>query len=282
MATVGYGDLNLADQPDWLKVYDIGLMGMSALLLASFLALVTEELVSSRIDAALGRYPRPRSGHIVVCGLGKAGARIIAGLHDLDVPCVGIEQDAGAPGIAIARSLKIPVVLADARTPGTLDELHLDRARALMAMTNDDLANVQAAMTAREHNPDLRIVLRCFDARLAERLDHSIELDLTRSVEALAAPAFVAALLGRQVAEALPLSNVPLGVLEVEVGDGPFAGATVAELEAAGDLRVLTCGTRWRPRPDYPIALGDVLGVVGTRDACDRLLVARGDEVAAS
>lgn len=42
------------------------------------------------------------------------------------------------------------------------------------------------------------------------RLDHSIELDLTRSVEALAAPAFVAALLGRQVAEALPLSNVPL------------------------------------------------------------------------
>ena len=67
------------------------------------------------------------------------------------------------------------------------------------------------------------------------------------------------------------------------VPDGPFTGATVAELEADGDLRVLTCGGRWRPRPDYPVAAGDVLGVVGTREACDRLLVAEaGTELAAS
>jgi hypothetical protein len=89
-----------------------------------------------------------------------------------------------------------------------------------MAVTNDDLANLQCGLTAREHNPDLRVVLRIFDPRLAERLDRSVELDLTRSVSGLAAPAFTAALLGRPLAEPLPLplSNVALRVLETTIG----------------------------------------------------------------
>ena len=47
MATVGYGDVNLLDAPDWLKLFDIGLMAVSAVLLASVLAFVTDQLVSS-------------------------------------------------------------------------------------------------------------------------------------------------------------------------------------------------------------------------------------------
>ena len=130
MATVGYGDVNLATAPDWLKLYDIGLMVVSAVLLASVLALVTDLLVRQRIDRALGRYPRPTENHVIVCGLGKAGSRILAALHELDVPCVGVEQNGEAVGIAVARQLEIPVVFADARSPGTLASLHVDKARA--------------------------------------------------------------------------------------------------------------------------------------------------------
>ena len=79
MATVGYGDVNLLTAPDWLKLFDIGLMAISAVLLASVLAFVTDQLVSSRIDRALGRFPRPRKDHVIVCGLGKAGARVMPG-----------------------------------------------------------------------------------------------------------------------------------------------------------------------------------------------------------
>jgi hypothetical protein len=35
MATVGYGDVNLLSAPDWLKLFDLGLMAISAVLLAS-------------------------------------------------------------------------------------------------------------------------------------------------------------------------------------------------------------------------------------------------------
>ena len=211
MATVGYGDVNLLAAPDWLKLFDIGLMAVSAVLLASVLAFVTDQLVSSRIDRALGRFPRPRKNHVIVCGLGKAGAQVLQGLHELGVPCIGVERNPEAVGIAIARRLEIPVVFADGRAPGTLQSLHIDSARAVMALTSDDLVNLECALAARNHNPALRVVMRIFDPRLAERLDRGIELDLTRSVSALAAPAFSAALLGRVPAQPLSLSNSRCG-----------------------------------------------------------------------
>jgi Trk K+ transport system NAD-binding subunit len=275
MATVGYGDVNLAAAPDWLKLYDVGLMATSAVLLASVLAFVTDILVSSRIDRALGRFPRPAKDHVIVCGLGKAGSRILASLHELGVPCIGVDQDQAAVGVAVARQLEIPVLFADARTPGSLDAVNLGTARAILAVTSDDLANLQCGLAAREHNEDVRIVLRIFDPTLAGRLDRSVELDLTRSISALAAPAFCAALLGRRRAEALPLSNVPLRVLETEVPAGSaLVGRLIRDVHRDGELRILALGGAWRPRDDLPVAAGAEIAVVGTCRACDELLAA--------
>lgn len=273
MSTVGYGDVNLIGESDWVKIFDIGLMVTSALLIGVFLATVTEALVTTRIEQALGRFPRPTRDHVIVCGLGKAGVEVLVRLHEAEVPCVAVERSADAAGLATARALEIPVIIGDARDPGTLEGLHLDRARALMALTTDDLANIQCALMARGQNADLRVVLRCFDQKLAERLDHTIDLDLTRSVADLAAPQFAAALLGRAMAEPLPISNVPLRLLETAMPEGsPLLGRTVAEVEADGGLRFLHCGGRWRPRRNIELTAGEEVAVVGTREACDALL----------
>jgi Trk K+ transport system NAD-binding subunit len=272
MATVGYGDVNLLAAPDWLKLFDIGLMAISAVLLASVLAFVTDQLVSSRIDRALGRFPRPRKDHVIVCGLGKAGARVVQGLHALGVPCVGVERNSEAVGIEIARRLEIPVVFADGRSPGALQSLHIDQARSVMALTSDDLVNLECALAARKHNPAIRLVMRVFDPRLAERLDRGIELDVTRSVSALAAPSFSAALLGRTPAQPLSLSNVPLRVLETRVPRSwPLAGRTIGELHAGNELRVLALDGTWLPRDDHELQAGQAVSVVATKEACDAL-----------
>jgi Trk K+ transport system NAD-binding subunit len=272
MATVGYGDVNLLTAPDWLKLFDIGLMAVSAVLLASVLAFVTDQLVSSRIDRALGRFPRPRKDHVIVCGLGKAGARVLQGLHELGVPCIGVERNPEAVGISLARRLEIPVVFADGRAPGTLASLHIDHARAVMALTSDDLVNLECALSARKNNPMLRIVMRIFDPRLAERLDRGIELDVTRSVSALAAPSFSAALLGRTPAQPLSLSNVPLRVLETRIPQNwPHVGERIRDLHEHNELRVLALDGRWFPRDDHSLEPGQAVSVVATREACDAL-----------
>jgi Trk K+ transport system NAD-binding subunit len=100
-----------------------------------------------------------------------------------------------------------------------------------------------------------------------------VELDLTRSVSALSAPAFAAALLGRPLAEPLPLSNVPLRVLEAHLPQGsPLEGRSIRDVQAEGGLRILAVDGRWRPRTDLELQAGTHVSVVGTREACDALL----------
>jgi Trk K+ transport system NAD-binding subunit len=55
IATVGYGDFNFAAQPTWLRVYAIGLMAGGAVLAAIVFALVTQLLVSRRIERSFGQ-----------------------------------------------------------------------------------------------------------------------------------------------------------------------------------------------------------------------------------
>ncbi len=166
-------------------------------------------------------------------------------------------------------------MFADARTPGQLDAANLQTERAILAVTSDDLANLQCGLASREHNPAVRIVLRIFDPTLAARLDNSVELDLTRSISALAAPAFSAELLDRRSAVALALSNVPLRVLETQVPPGSaLAGRLIRDVHRDGELRILALGDHWRPRDDMSIAVGELIAVVGTRRACDELLAA--------
>jgi Trk K+ transport system NAD-binding subunit len=123
------------------------------------------------------------------------------------------------------------------------------RCPLVMAVTSDDLANIQCGLTARELSPGARVVMRIFDAHLAERLDRSVDLDLTRSVSALAAPAFTAALLDR-----------------------PLAERTIHDVNSGSDLRVLAVDGRWRPRDTIVIEPGIRLAVVGTRDGRETVL----------
>jgi len=46
----------------------------------------------------------------------------------------------------------------------------------------------------------------------------------------------------------------------------------VGALEATGDLRVMACDGTGRPDATSPVTAGASLAVVGTREACDRLL----------
>src|SRR5262249_42723040 len=106
----------------------------------------------------------------------------------------------------------------------------------------------------------------------AERLDRGIELDVTRSVSALAAPSFSAALLGRTPAQPLALSNVPLRVLETRIPQHwPLAGTTIRGLHPTDELRVLALAGPRSPRQDQPLRPGQQVSVVATKEACDAL-----------
>ena len=240
----------------------MGLMLVGALSLALVYALITDAIVGVRLARSLGERPRPRRDHVVVLGLGRIGQRVIEELVALRIPCVAIERNESAPGVQQAHRLRVPVVLFDVANADTLDGLSLDRARCVMVLTDDDAANLAAALNIRAVHSDLRVVLRLFDHDLAQRVEAAFSIHVSRSVSSLAAPAFAAALSDRRALATIPVGAQAVTVAELAV---PI-GRTVAELEQAahGEARVIALGRRWSPRAGDRVGSGEAVVAIGS------------------
>ncbi|MBK3638530.1 NAD-binding protein, partial [Streptomyces sp. MBT97] len=188
-----------------------GLVGL--LLLPVLLAAVLEALGTFRGAGALRRPPRGLGGHVVLLGLGKIGTRVLTRLRELNIPVVCVEAGPEARGLAVARRLRVPVVLGDVTQEGVLEAAKIHRAHALLAVTSSDTTNLEAALYARSLRPDLRVVLRLYDDDFATavyrtlRAAHPQALTRSRSVTHLAAPSFAGAMMGRQILGAIPVER---------------------------------------------------------------------------
>lgn len=258
--SVGYGDINLLDASPGVKLFGTAIMVLGGVTLALVFALLTDAIVGARLAQALGHGPLPRRGHVIVCGIGRTGGRVMENLVEAGVPCVAVEQADGTGDTALARRLGVPLVLGDAAAAGTLQSLRLESARALMAMTNDDLTNLQCALLARAQAPQLRVVMRLFDHDLAERVQRASNIHLSHSVSAIAAPAFAAAILGRRATAVLPVgaAMVQIAALTAE------RSTDVKTLEQSCPARVLAVDGAAFPGVDADIAPGAELLAVGT------------------
>ncbi|MEV5927387.1 NAD-binding protein [Streptomyces cellulosae] len=228
-----------------------GLVGL--LLLPVLLAAVLEALGTFRTASALRKPPRGLSGHVVLLGLGKIGTRVLTRLREQDIPVVCVEADPEARGMAVARRLRVPVVVGDVTQEGVLESAKIHRADALLALTSIDTTNLEAVLYARSVRPDLRAVLRLYDDDFAKavyrtlRTAHPAALTRSRSVSHLAAPAFAGAMMGRQILGAIPVERRVLLFAAVVVDGHPqLEGRTVAEAFRPGAWRVLALDTAAR------------------------------------
>ncbi|MGW0120854.1 NAD-binding protein [Streptomyces sp. NPDC003327] len=225
-----------------------GLVGLA--LLPLLVAGALEAFGIFRTTGALRRPPRGLSGHIVLLGLGKIGARVLARLRELDIPVVCVEQDPDARGIPLARDLGVPVVLGDVTEDGVLDAARVHRADALLALTSSDTTNLEATLAARSLKNDLRVALRLYADDFAAavyrtlRSAHPDAVTRSRSVTHLAAPAFAGAMMGRQILGAISVERKVLLFAALLVSGHPrLEGRTVAEAFRPGAWRVLALDT---------------------------------------
>ncbi|MEV6110655.1 NAD-binding protein, partial [Streptomyces sp. NPDC051940] len=221
-----------------------GLMGL--LLLPVLVAAAIEALGTFRTASALRRPPRGLSGHVVLLGLGKIGSRVLAGLRERGIPVVCVEADPQARGVALARRLHVPTVIGDVTQDEVLQAAKIRRASAILAVTSDDSTNLEAVLGSRAENPTLTAVLRLADDQFATavyrtlRDSHPGGVTRSRSVSALAAPAFAGAMMGRQILGAIPVERQVLTFVAVDASGHPeLEGRTVAEAFRPGAWRIL-------------------------------------------
>ncbi len=126
--------------------------------------------------------------HIVLCGLGHLGFRILTQLLAAKEAVVALEKDVNARFLADAKATGVPVLVRDMQEDQALLDAGVQHARAIIIATNDDMANLEVALDARRMNPKVRVVMRLFDQRLADKFKEAALIDEAFSPAALAAP----------------------------------------------------------------------------------------------
>jgi Trk K+ transport system NAD-binding subunit len=238
VTTVGYGDFSFRNQSPWLMGGAILLMLLGALFVAVFFAMLTNMLVSRRIEESLGRRRiTGLRGHVLVIGLGAVGMQAASRLVTAGSDVVVVEKNDGNRHLSQARALGVPVVIADATLPETLESVSLASASAVAVLTSDDLANLETGLAVRdqlgarwEHTP---VVLRMFDPQLARSVRHNFGFRNVRSTAALAAPWFVGAALGLDILNTFYVGDEPLLVARLKVTrGGGLDGLAMRDLDA--------------------------------------------------
>jgi Trk K+ transport system NAD-binding subunit len=262
----------------WLKVFVSVLRVAGAALTAAFTAIVTNYLLRARLGGALEVRRIPDGGHVIVCGLGNVGYRVVEELLAYGERVVVIELARDARFVATTRRLGVPVIVGDATVREVLRQAHSPTARAVITATSSDLVNLEVALLVRDLNPEQRVVVRLTDPNLAASLRESADIRFALSIPVLAAPAFVAGLFGDRVLTVCLVAGHLLAVLTLRVGpqDASLIGSTVRAV--AVNYRLLPValtaadGTR-RPRPlDVRLAPGDQLVAILALSDIERVL----------
>ena len=277
VTTVGYGDFSFRGEPDWLVGFAVVLMMTGALFVAVFFALVTNMLVSRRIEESLGRQKiTGLRGHVLVIGLGAIGLRVVQQLHDAGRDVVVIEKDEHNRHLGQLRALGVPVLIADATLPEVLATARLAAASAVAVLTSDDLANLETGLAVRDQLGSrwlqTPVALRIFDPQLAHSVRETFGFRNVRSTAALAAPWFVGAALGLDVLSTFYAGDELLLIARLRVTPGGglhglrmdelTARTRVLALRRAADRAVL----EHPPRRQTRFEQGDEAYLIGPYD----------------
>jgi len=178
--------------------------------------------------------------HVVLCGLGHLGARVLQELHSAGIPLIIIEKDKDRRFITLARELNVPVLLRDMTEDQALIDAGVPDARVIIIATNNDMANLEVALDSRRLNPKIRVIMRLYDQQIASKISSALMVDAAFSSSALAAPMVAALAMNAKVLGSSLIAGIPYVTCELKLpGDSRLAGQSVGKIEADENLRIL-------------------------------------------
>jgi len=180
-------NLKISDGPDWYKLFISASMIVGFVFAAAFTAGLVNRVIERRLTSLVGRRAGPRRDHVIVVGLGQVGMRLCLLLRSCGIPVLAIEVDGASGLLGRARRLGLPVLIGRGSDSDLMQRLSLSRARAVAAVTGNDLENIAVAMAARSVHPDIRVVMRVGDGEVANDTRSLLPLGLVRDVHRIAA-----------------------------------------------------------------------------------------------
>src|SRR5712691_490380 len=217
------------------------------------------------------------TGHFIVCGMGHVGYRIVDLLGRLGETVTVITQSARAEWIDAAQARGVPVRIGDAQDERLLVDAGIHEAQAVLAVTDQDLVNIEIALDAKRLHPDIPVVVRLFEQNLARQLESTFDIRRALAMSALAAPVFAAAALGERIVNAFTLEEswYVIGRLTLDPAS-PLINLSARHIVDQYRLATLTheregTGDVLLPHPDTTLHLGDRVTLAGRKLEWDTL-----------
>ncbi|MCL6434124.1 MAG: NAD-binding protein [Leptolyngbyaceae cyanobacterium HOT.MB2.61] len=256
----------------WLYLFSISMTVAGTIFIGILYAILTERVLAARFQFLKRRPPVPKTGHIVLIGLGRVGRRVADLLLELKHPLVGVS--------ATAMPLEVPseIPLVTGEIKDSLAKVNLAKAKSVVVLTDDEVANLEIGLMARAANPSCNLVLRTVDQRFAESVARLLPDARVLGAYALAAEAFVAATFGENILNLFRLNNRTTLVTEyiIEAGD-TLEGRLLGEVAYGyGVVPILYQrssydSARLMPLDDIRLHRGDRLVVLATIEGLRRV-----------
>jgi len=211
--------------------------------------------------------------HYIICGYGRVGHQVTEALHASRAPFVIV--DSKAETVEELEPRDIPHLIGDATSNETLITAGIERARALIACSDSDVANVYITLSARSLNPKLYIVARAGIRDTEKKL-------LIAGANRVISPYFIAGIRMAALATRPVISDflelvthggqLEFNLHELSIGaHSRLAGKTLQEAAIRSTSGALVLAIRradgsfdLQPRASSMIHQGDVLVVIGT------------------
>lgn len=187
--------------PDWFKVFSGAMLLAELAFTAVFTAGIIERILDRRLTTILGRRMVPRKNHVVVVGLGQVGLRLCLLLRDLGIPVLGIDSNADSYNVARAKEYGLPVVIGRGGDRFLLARLSLRRARALAAVTGQEVENISIAVTAHGMTENLRTVLHAGRGEVTSETRSLFSVGVIRDIYRVGGAVLAAAALGSDASD---------------------------------------------------------------------------------
>ena len=282
MTTVGYGDLPPHSAGGRLFAVVVMLIGAGGVALAISTivqSVVKWELISTFGQRRLSKRMSKLRDHYIICGSGRVGSHLIRDLMAANESFVVIENDQQRAAEFSQRG--VDVMVSDATLEESLRDVGVVHARGLAACLPNDADNVYVVLTARDLNPNLRIVARAAEEQAEAKLlragaNHVVAPTIIgghRMAVALTKPAV------NEFMESITASELGLGFEQVEVDAGSsLVGKELRATPIRAKLDVVIVSIRrqsgeilFNPAAEATVEAGDILIAIGRAESLIRL-----------
>lgn len=278
VATVGYSEfVSTAGNPA-LRVFNIFVILFGIGIMLYVFSASTAFIVEGELEGIFRRRKmlkqiRDLQGHFIVCGAGETAHHVVKELLKCGHSVVVIDHEPDR--LEKIRNLgDFPVLPGDAADEEVLTSAGLSKAQGLVSVLPEDKDNLLVTVTVRQLNTKVRIVARCIDAKMIDKL-------VRAGANAAVSPNMIG---GMRLASELIRPNVvnfldmmlrdtvkTMRVEEIRLEQGsPWAGKTLAQTELHKRYEMLVLAMRradggltYNPSADWILAEGDVIVVLG-------------------